>query len=179
MQKLPELGAVLHIVEELRPRAVLEIGTQAGGTLYCWCKLADPAARIVSVDLPGGEYGGGYTPERAEEMRLLFPSNGQALHLIQADSHSPDTLAQVRSLVGSLDFLFIDGDHTYEGVKRDFEMYAPLVRPGGVIALHDICESASPDSKVDVLWREIKERYRHQEFVVPPAGWGGMGVLWP
>jgi predicted O-methyltransferase YrrM len=179
MQKLPELGAVLHIVEELRPRAVLEIGTQAGGTLYCWCKLADPAARIVSVDLPGGEYGGGYTPERAEEMRLLFPSNGQALHLIQADSHSPDTLAQVRSLVGSLDFLFIDGDHTYEGVKRDFEMYASLVRPGGVIALHDICKSASPDSKVDVLWREIKERYRHQEFVVPPAGWGGMGVLWP
>jgi len=37
-----------------------------------------------------------------------------------------------------LDFLFIDGDHTYEGVKRDFEMYSPLVRNGGIIAFHDI-----------------------------------------
>jgi hypothetical protein len=34
--------------------------------------------------------------------------------------------------------LFIDGDHTYEGVRRDFEMYSPLVRKGGIIAFHDI-----------------------------------------
>jgi len=33
--------------------------------------------------------------------------------------------------------LFPDGDHSYEGVKRDFEMYSPLVRPGGIIAFHD------------------------------------------
>jgi predicted O-methyltransferase YrrM len=179
IQKPPELSPLLHLVGELRPRTVLEIGTQAGGTLYCWCKLADPAARIVSVDLPGGKYGGGYTPERAEEMKLLFPSNGQALHLIEGDSHSPETLAEVRSLVGSLDFLFIDGDHTYEGVKNDFEMYAPLVRSGGLIALHDIGESESPESKAHVLWREIRDRYRHEEFVTPPTGWGGIGVLWP
>jgi predicted O-methyltransferase YrrM len=38
----------------------------------------------------------------------------------------------------NLDFLFIDGDHTYKGVKEDFEMYSPLVRKGGVIAFHDI-----------------------------------------
>jgi predicted O-methyltransferase YrrM len=37
-----------------------------------------------------------------------------------------------------LDFLFIDGDHTYEGVKQDFEMYTPLVRKGGLVAMHDI-----------------------------------------
>lgn len=38
-----------------------------------------------------------------------------------------------------MDFLFIDGDHAYEGVKADFEMYSPLVRKGGLVALHDIC----------------------------------------
>jgi predicted O-methyltransferase YrrM len=37
-----------------------------------------------------------------------------------------------------VDFLFIDADHSYEGVKKDFEMYSPLVRKGGIIAFHDI-----------------------------------------
>ena len=36
-----------------------------------------------------------------------------------------------------IDFLFIDGDHTYEGVKRDFEMCSLLVRKGGIIAFLD------------------------------------------
>ena len=36
------------------------------------------------------------------------------------------------------DFLFIDGDHTVEGVTKDFLLYRPLVRKGGVIAFHDI-----------------------------------------
>ena len=37
-----------------------------------------------------------------------------------------------------VDVLFIDGDHAYDGVKRDYEMYGSLVRDGGVIAFHDI-----------------------------------------
>jgi predicted O-methyltransferase YrrM len=180
LQKPLELSPLLRLVEELRPRTVLEIGTQAGGTLYCWCKLADPSAHIVSIDLPGGDFGGGYTREREEEMRLHFPQNGQRLDLIQADSHSPQTLTDLRSRVdGSLDFLFIDGDHTYEGVKQDFEMYQPLVRSGGLIAFHDICEHRKQvGCDVDVYWREIRERYRHEEFIAPPQTWGGIGVLW-
>jgi hypothetical protein len=39
---------------------------------------------------------------------------------------------------GTLDFVFIDGDHTYEGVKRDIEAWAPKVRDGGIVAGHDI-----------------------------------------
>jgi len=39
---------------------------------------------------------------------------------------------------GELNFLFIDGDHTYEGVRKNFEMYSPLVRRGGIVAFHDI-----------------------------------------
>jgi predicted O-methyltransferase YrrM len=38
----------------------------------------------------------------------------------------------------AVDLLFIDGDHRYSRVKKDFEMYAPLVRTGGVVLLHDI-----------------------------------------
>ena len=65
---------------------------------------------------------------------------------------------QIRALADThIDFLFIDGDHTYEGVKSDFEMYSPLVRSGGLIALHDIVPG--PEGCVGGVpkyWSELK-----------------------
>ena len=46
----------------------------------------------------------------------------------EAAAHIPD---------GSLDFIFIDGDHSYEAVARDLELYWPKVRAGGIFAGHD------------------------------------------
>ena len=79
----------------------------------------------------------------------------------------------------SLDYLFLDGDHSYEGVRRDFEMYAPLVRSGGLIALHDIAmHHRDAECQVDKFWSEIKNEYRHEEIVEDPRqGWAGLGIL--
>ena len=41
-----------------------------------------------------------------------------------------------------VDFIFIDGDHSYEGLQGDWEAWSPLVAPQGIIALHDSCSSA-------------------------------------
>ena len=79
-----------------------------------------------------------------------------------------------------LDFLFIDGDHTYEGVKKDFEMYSPLVRNGGIIAFHDICPHP-PEKKCEVskFWNEIKQRYKCVEIVEDwRQNWAGIGVIY-
>ena len=45
-----------------------------------------------------------------------------------------------------IDFLFIDGNHDYEAVLQDYEQWSPKVRPGGVIAFHDVVfgENADP-----------------------------------
>jgi predicted O-methyltransferase YrrM len=180
-QKPVELSLLLRLLEKQELRTVLEIGTLAGGSLYCWCRLAEPNALIVSIDMEGGPFGGGCTPERMEEIRLLFPLENQDLHLVRGDSHDRSTLDEVTSLLGDreVDFLFIDGDHTYEGVKQDFETYSAFVKSGGMIVLHDILEHASvPDCRVSDLWNEIKDSYRHQEFTVEPHTWGGIGVLW-
>ena len=54
-----------------------------------------------------------------------------------------------------MDFLFIDGDHSYEGVKIDFELYSNLLSPTGIIMLHDTDSSyedtllVSEDAKKD------------------------------
>jgi cephalosporin hydroxylase len=110
-----------------------------------------------------------------------FARRNQRLHLLQGDSHSAEMLEQVNATLAGqpLDYLFIDGDHRYEGVKRDFEMYGPLVRKGGLIAFHDIVEGPSEAvGGVPQLWREIKYRYSHVEFIKDPQQGGlGLGVL--
>ncbi len=174
-----EIEPVLKRVHACQPRSVLEIGTNNGGTLFLWSRVAAPNAQLISLDLPGGEFGGGY-PVWRRPLYRRFALPGQRVHLVRENSHHPTSLEKVRSLLGRcpLDFLFIDGDHTYDGVKRDFEMYAPLVRPGGLIALHDIAEHDDRTCNVRRFWLELARTLQTEEFVAhPPAGWAGIGLV--
>lgn len=58
----------------------------------------------------------------------------------------------VKSWKRKIDVLFIDGDHTYEGVKKDWEAWSPFVKKGGIVFFHD-CDDTSPG--VRQLWDEI------------------------
>jgi hypothetical protein len=72
--------------------------------------------------------------------------------------------------------LFIDGDHTYDGVRQDYEMYAPLVRPGGLVGFHDICQHPSmPFVQVNRFWATLDGDL--EIFVTEPPDWGGIGVI--
>jgi predicted O-methyltransferase YrrM len=106
---------------------------------------------------------------------------GQRLHLMRAHSHRSDTPDRVASALrgAPLDLLFIDGDHTYNGVKQDFEMYSPFVKSGGIVAFHDIVKHPpETEVQVDRFWKEIKTEYRNREIIEDPQqGWGGIGVL--
>jgi cephalosporin hydroxylase len=176
-----EIVALGKLLREVAPRCSMEIGTNYGGTLLLLCTISPPGAQIISLDLPLGKFGGGY-PKRKIPLFRLFPRNGQKLSLIRGDSHLSETRQQVQRLLGDqkLDYLFIDGDHTYEGVKRDFEMYAPFVRSGGIVAFHDIARhTRHKDCEVDKFWNELKQQYRHQEFIEnPDQGWAGIGVIY-
>jgi predicted O-methyltransferase YrrM len=178
LQNRRELLDLARIVSAARPRAMLEIGTFRGGTLFIFARLAAPDAIIVSLDLPASAMGRLY---RAAQVPLFrqFTHGNQSLHLLRKDSHNPATRLKVsRILEGrQLDFLFIDGDHSYESVKADFECYAPFVRTRGVVAFHDI--AMGPPSGVSRYWGELRRRYRHVEIVHdhgPKAM--GIGVLW-
>jgi predicted O-methyltransferase YrrM len=184
VQKNSELSSLLRLLRDRSPRVVVEIGTDAGGTFYSLCQLAAKNALLVSIDLPGGDFGRGYGEEEIPRMRG-FARKGQSLHFLRCDSHRASTKDRLlRILSGrAVDVLFIDGDHTYEGVKADFEMYAERVGAGGLIVFHDVLPHPQvPRCAVDRFWTEIKDRYVHHEYLEPKddrgwGQWGGIGVL--
>jgi predicted O-methyltransferase YrrM len=172
-----ELASLVKEVRNLNPLTVLEIGTARGGTLLLWTRLAQKNATIVSIDLPGGKFGGGYSKRQAAVYRR-FAGKHQKLHLLREDSHAQQTLDKTKELFGGkpVDLLFIDGDHTYEGVKKDWEMYSPLVRQGGMIAFHDIAGNYE-DTQVKRLWDSLKPEFKHREHAVDSNGYYGIGIL--
>ena len=177
IQVRSEILELLTILDRTRPRSILEIGTANGGTLFLFTRIASEDAGIVSIDLPGGRYGGGY-PRWKIPLYKSFALPGQAIHLIRADSHNRTTLEKTKAVLGDngVDFLFIDGDHTYDGVKKDFEMYSTLVKKNGIIAFHDIVSSPSMTGcEVITYWNEIKSGYEHAE-VVEDWNQGGAGI---
>lgn len=166
-QNMLELLGLVNAVKRPPLKRVCEIGTFRGGTLFVWCRIADPSASVYSIDLPGGEFGGGYN-ERSLPLFQSFCQPGQTLTCLRGSSHDPAIRDEFARKLGDerLDFLFIDGDHSYEGVKRDFEFYSPFVAPGGAIGFHDIVHRPhQPDIEVHRFWNEIKSRYRHEEFI--------------
>jgi len=175
-----EFLELLKIFQKQNPKYILEIGTANGGSLFCFGKLAKDDATIISIDLPGGKFGGGY-PEWKVPIYKAFTKKNQKLYLLRKDSHSQETLEEVKKILNGnqLDFLFIDGDHSYEGVKKDFEMYSPLVKKGGIIAFHDIVPGPKENvGGVPEFWEEIKRNFQTQEIV---KDWNqngyGLGVI--
>ena len=178
-----ELTQLAEAVSALQPYTIVEIGTRDGGTLWVWSRCSPGLAHLVSVDLPGGIHGGGY-PDQREKLYRLFAEKraGLSLDLLRCDSQTEATRDAVRaSLNGApVDFLFIDGDHREAGVRRDYALYAPLVRPGGLIAFHDIRpNTVDPTIEVWKLWDDLKASgVPVREFVHEPyAGRYGIGVL--
>ena len=175
-----EILELLEILDDIKPKVVLEIGTANGGTLFLFSHIASRDATIISIDLPAGMFGGGY-PTWKNPLYKSFALSNQKIHLIRADSHSQSTLERVKSILDGkeIDFLFIDGDHTYEGVKKDLKMCSPLVKNGGIIAFHDIVPGPKENvGGVPEFWQEIRDRYDRYEAMEIVKDWnqGGYGI---
>jgi predicted O-methyltransferase YrrM len=169
VQKPAELAELLELLAtDVRPRRVLEIGSDAGGTLWAWRQLPT-VSQVCAISLAGGPFSTG---------RRLQVDVQRLLHV--GDSHSPGAHLWAIELK-PFDFLFLDGDHTEAGVRRDLELYAPLVAPGGLIALHDVLRHpAQPSVGVWRVWTEIVAGpCWHWEIGRRPYDWGGIGVFNP
>jgi predicted O-methyltransferase YrrM len=178
-QNREEILPLIELLQERDPRVVGEIGTYLSGNSFLFNQTLQRLSLQILVDLK---------VKNKLKLQYYAPSN---LSLVCVDGFSCDayTLHQVARALGDLrfDFLFIDGDHEYAGVRQDLLEYAQWVRPGGLVAFHDIV----PDhfvrygrtgpfyaGEVYLLWRQLKARFRHWEFVADPDQNGaGIGVI--
>lgn len=178
-QKELEIVWLLDRLAAAPPGVVLEIGTDRGGTLFLWTRVAADDAVLLALDLRKmkGRLGR-FSPYAL--VRMGFARDRQRIELVdRADSHDPRTLERVRSILRGrhVDFLFIDGDHSYEAVRRDFELYEPLVRPGGLVAFHDVSIRTTPDTiGTAAFWSELKQGGHTEELVAGGAAGYGIGV---
>lgn len=168
-QDAVEAAGLLRLVAE--GSTVVEIGCDRGGMLWAYRQAG--AGRVIGIDKPAAGWGTG----------LACDPHGA--HMIVADSHDPQAVASLRSLLGgsSVDLLFIDADHTYEGCRHDWLTYAPFVRPGGVVAFHDIYpHQLFAELQVDRLWWEIRRDHPEATYEIvnrrrEPRTGMGIGVL--
>jgi len=156
----------------LQPRRVLQIGTRSGGCTYWWAQAATPDAVIVSVSLP---LPGRPVDAPCPMSRIAdgFRQAGQRLAFLSAAA----TLSQVRDALDRqpVDLLFLDGDPDAAAVARDFNQFAPLVRPDGLIAMHHI--AGDPDrAAVARLWPQLRDRYDTREYIADGSN-QGIGVV--
>lgn len=179
-QKKEELVNFIKLIKRVSPKLILEIGTSEGGTLFFFSKFAAPDAKMITIDLPIIRNYASYSPAKIPFFNL-YKSEKQKIHFLRKDSHHEKTIKKVKKILKNykLDVLFIDGDHSYEGVKKDFENFSPFVRKNGIIAFHDIVEHP-PESNCEVskFWNEIKSKYEYKEIVMRKTeNWAGIGII--
>lgn len=165
-----ELAAVLGIMHDHEITTILETGTWEGGSAWAWLQVPS-VTRVVSVDIHP------LHPAQwlADEMRTW-------LTLVTGNSNEPATRARaVEALQGHQpDMVFIDGGHDYPTARGDWEWMSPMVRPGGLIVIHDTQGAFpyDPDFGVPQLWAEVMPGRVAVEVTAIRGTMFGTGIIW-
>ena len=161
------------IIELLKPKIVVELGVHTGNSFSAFCqavKNLNIKASCYGVDtFKGDPHAGVYDESVYIDINNYITENyGDFAQLMRMTF---DEALEYFS-DGSIDLLHIDGYHTYEAVKHDFESWLPKMSDRGVILLHDT-QVRRDEFGAWKLWEEISRLYPSYEF---KFGYG-LGVL--
>ena len=159
MVKPPQIGGQVHSeldeliirANKLQPTSYLEIGAREGIAMRYFVERVPSIKRVTVVDLPGAKWGRDDSEVALHENLNALDSHTQVYLGRSDDDFVVDEVSRLRYSI-----VFIDADHSYEGVSNDFEIYGPLATD--MICLHDI--NHPPDSNAygpTRLWLEVKD----------------------
>lgn len=169
----------MFLVSALRPSVLVELGTHAGDSYCAFCQAVEqlelPALCYAVDNWRGDIHYGAYGPEVYEELRAYHDARYSDFSvLVRSDFDEANRYFRA----GMIDLLHVDGSHTYEAVKHDFETWLPKMRDGGVMLFHDT--NVEPDARlhrenfgVRRFFAEVKAGFPHFEFY---HGYG-LGIL--
>ncbi len=112
-------------------KRLVEIGVMHGVSTAVLCGAMDPEAVLTAIDPhPAGRLGVSF--ERLVAQHEIRRCRRGRVVLDRRLSHEA-----VQGWAGPIDFLFIDGDHSWNGIDRDWRDWSVHLAPGGIVALHD------------------------------------------
>jgi hypothetical protein len=153
----------LMLVELQRPRTIVELGTHWGVSYCAWCQAVMAvglATQCYAVDTWVGDADAGYYGQEVyEDLKAhhqQYESFSTLLRMTfeEALQHIPDK---------SVDLLHIDGLHSYEAVKRDYDAWQPKLSERGIVLFHDTVVTER-DFGVHRLWAELSPDFPHFNF---------------
>jgi hypothetical protein len=162
------------LVRNLKPETIVELGTHKGTSFFSFCQAIQDGhlhTKIFAVDTWRGDAQAGFYGDEVFDtvrdiQKSIYPNVGSVLVRKTFDEAVGDFADR------SIDLLHIDGLHTYEAVKHDFETWLPKVKENGIILLHDMVVTRD-DFGVHRLWKELKQKHATLEF---PHSYG-LGVV--
>jgi hypothetical protein len=161
------------LVGALRPEVIVELGTQSGLSYFCMCQSVREhglSTRTYAVDTWKGDL---HTdPYDREIYDQVVAHNAE--HYADFSTLLPMLFDEALEHFSgaSIDLVHIDGYHTYEAVRGDFEKWYPKVKPGGIVLFHDIAARLRDFG----AWRFWTEASREHETFAFRHGFG-LGVL--
>lgn len=161
------------LIEVLKPKSYVELGVHAGVSYFSFCQ----AVRTLNLNTScygvdtwqGDEHAGFYNDAVYEK---VVAHNTDKFSRFSTLIRSTFDEAREYFIDGSIDLLHIDGLHTYEAVKRDFEAWRPKLSKNAIVLFHDI-NVREREFGVFKCWEELKRQYRTLQFDFGH----GLGVL--
>jgi hypothetical protein len=120
------------LVHYLQPKTTVELGVDYGYSLFCLSELK--IGKVYGFDLFDASQGYSSGSDTYDVvMKFKQEHNYDNVEIIKGDYTE-----SVKTWTKPIQILHIDGDHSYEGCKRDFDSWSPLVEDDGIILMHDV-----------------------------------------
>jgi hypothetical protein len=163
---------MFFLMAMIKPKKYVELGAYLGASFFAACQAAKEfnlPTQAYAVDCwEGDKHAGNYSDDVYKMVVAVHSHYKEFAYLLKMDFAQAAKLEELNEI----DLLHIDGLHTYEAVKEDFDTWLPKMSERGVIIFHDTAEMKD-DFGVWRLWDELSVKYPSFNFMHSH----GLGVL--